>query len=73
MKTPILMAGLCLALAACATTYRLSSTEKLDLYCAHAGAPQNDMQFLAASMAGPSWATVRWRCGPVPAKPICWS
>ncbi len=48
MKTPILMAGLCLALAACATTGRLSSTEKLDLYRAHAGAPQNDMQFFGS-------------------------
>ena len=28
-----------LALAACATTGRLSSAEKLDLYRAHAGAP----------------------------------
>ncbi len=45
MKTPFLVAGLCLALAACATTGRLSSAEKLDLYRAHAGAPQNDMQF----------------------------
>lgn len=45
MKTPLLLAGLCLALAACATTGRLSSAEKLDLYRAHAGAPQNDMQF----------------------------
>ena len=48
MKTPILMAGLCLALAACATTGRLSSAEKLDLYRAHAGAPQNDMQFFGS-------------------------
>ncbi|HDS1138816.1 TPA: hypothetical protein QDZ75_002867 [Stenotrophomonas maltophilia] len=48
MKTPILIAGLCLALAACATTGRLSSTEKLDLYRAHAGAPQNDMQFFGS-------------------------
>lgn len=45
MKTPLLLAGLCLALAACATTGRLSSAEKLDLYRAHADAPQNDMQF----------------------------
>ena len=30
---------------ACATTGRLSSAEKLDLYRAHAGAPQSDMQF----------------------------
>ena len=45
MKTPILLAGLCLALVACATTGRLSSAEKLDLYRAHAGAPQSDMQF----------------------------
>ena len=45
MKTPILLAGLCLAPVACATTGRLSSAEKLDLYRAHAGAPQSDMQF----------------------------
>ncbi|KAG0735845.1 hypothetical protein G6F24_018574 [Rhizopus arrhizus] len=42
------MAGLCLALAACATTGRLSSAEKLDLYRAHAGAQQNDMQFFGS-------------------------
>ena len=45
MKTPLLLAGMCLALAACATTGRLSSAERLDLYRAHAGAPQKDMQF----------------------------
>ena len=48
MKTPILMAGICLALAACATTGPLSSTERLDLDRAHAGAPQNDMQFFGS-------------------------
>lgn len=48
MKTPILLVSLCLAMAACATTGRLSSAEKLDLYRAHAGAPQNDMQFFGS-------------------------
>jgi len=48
MKTPLLIAGLCLALAGCATTGRLGSAEKLELYRAHAGAPQKDMQFFGS-------------------------
>ncbi|MEG0194618.1 MAG: DUF6491 family protein [Stenotrophomonas sp.] len=48
MKTPLLIAGLCLALAGCATTGRLGSAEKLDLYRAHAGSPQKDMQFFGS-------------------------
>lgn len=48
VKTPLLIAGLCLALAGCATTGRLGSAEKLDLYRAHAGAAQNDMQFFGS-------------------------
>jgi len=45
MKTPLLIAGLCLALAACATT-GLTSADRLELYRAHAGPAQKDMQFL---------------------------
>lgn len=44
MKTPLLIAGLCLALAGCATT-GLSSADRLELYRTHAGPPQKDMQF----------------------------
>jgi len=44
MKTPLLIAGLCLALAGCATT-GLTSADRLELYRAHAGPPQKDMQF----------------------------
>jgi len=43
MKTPLLIAGLCLALAGCATT-GLTSADRLELYRAHAGPPQKDMQ-----------------------------
>ena len=73
MKTPLLLAGLCLALAACATTGRISSTEKLALYRAHAGAPQNDMQFFGSLNGWTELVTARWRCGPGPARLICWS
>jgi len=44
MKTPLLIVGLCLALAGCATT-GLTSADRLELYRAHAGPPQKDMQF----------------------------
>lgn len=45
MKRLIAVAVLGLALVACATSGRLSSAQKLELYRAHAGPPQSDMQF----------------------------
>ncbi|HDS1037754.1 TPA: hypothetical protein QDZ42_001213, partial [Stenotrophomonas maltophilia] len=44
MRIPLMIAGLYLALAGCATT-GLSSADRLDLYRSHAGPPQRDMQF----------------------------
>ncbi len=45
MKRLLAAVLLCCSLAACATAGRLGSAERLELYRAHAGPPQNDMQF----------------------------
>jgi hypothetical protein len=41
----LILVFLCVSLAACASSGRLSSVERLALYRAHAGAPQGDMPF----------------------------
>ncbi|KAB7631978.1 DUF6491 family protein [Stenotrophomonas rhizophila] len=51
MKLTLAIAALCLGLAACASTGRLSTAQKLDLYRAHAGPPQQDMP-LYGSLSG---------------------
>ncbi|MCS4279634.1 DUF6491 family protein [Stenotrophomonas rhizophila] len=51
MKQTLAIATLCLGLAACASTGRLSTAQKLDLYRAHAGPPQQDMP-LYGSLSG---------------------
>ncbi|MHC5149296.1 DUF6491 family protein [Stenotrophomonas rhizophila] len=51
MKLTLAIAVLCLGLAACASTGRLSTAQKLDLYRAHAGPPQQDMP-LYGSLSG---------------------
>ncbi|MCW4453985.1 DUF6491 family protein [Flavobacterium sp. MXW15] len=45
MKTMLLAAALCLSLASCATADRLSSSDKLALYRAHAGEPVRDFRY----------------------------
>ncbi|RLK53363.1 hypothetical protein BCL79_2669 [Stenotrophomonas rhizophila] len=51
MKLTLAIAALCLGLAACASTGRLSTAQKLDLYRAHAGPLQQDMP-LYGSLSG---------------------
>lgn len=41
----LMIAVLCVSLAACASSGRLGSDQRLALYRAHAGAPQSDMPF----------------------------
>ncbi|MET0129689.1 MAG: DUF6491 family protein [Stenotrophomonas chelatiphaga] len=53
MKTVVAAAALCLSLAACATTGRLTTEQRLALYRAHAGPPQQEMP-LQGSLSG--WA-----------------
>jgi len=48
MKRLIATIVLGVSLVACASTGRLTSEQKLALYRAHAGAPQNDMQFFGS-------------------------
>jgi len=48
MKTLIGAAALSLALVACATTGRLSSQQRLELYRAHAGPPQDSLQYFGS-------------------------
>ena len=48
MKRLLAAALLCCSLAACATDGRLGSAERLELYRAHAGPPQNDMQLFGS-------------------------
>lgn len=43
MRPLLALAGVCLALSACATTGRLDDSQTLALYNAHAGPPVNDM------------------------------
>lgn len=45
MKRLIALAALACGLVACASTGRLSSTERLDLYRAHAGEPVRDFRY----------------------------
>jgi len=51
MKTLIATAALCLTLVGCATTGRLSGEQRLALYRAHSGPPQQDMP-LYGSLSG---------------------
>lgn len=51
MKRLITATALCLCLAACATSGRLTTEQKVQLYRAHAGAAQNDMPF-TSSLSG---------------------
>jgi len=48
MKRLIVAVAMCLTLVACATGGRLGSAERLELYRAHAGPPQQDMQFFGS-------------------------
>ncbi|MGH8039417.1 MAG: DUF6491 family protein [Stenotrophomonas sp.] len=48
MKKLITIVALAMSLVACASTGRLSSAERLDLYRAHAGPPQQDMQYFGS-------------------------
>lgn len=48
MKCLIAATAMCMVLAACATTGRLDGAERLELYRAHAGPPQQDMQFFGS-------------------------
>jgi len=48
MKIVMAVAALSLALSACSTAGRLSSADRLELYRAHAGAPQQDLQYFGS-------------------------
>ncbi len=48
MKSLIAVAAVSLTLAACSSTGRLSTADKLELYRAHAGAPQQDLQYFGS-------------------------
>lgn len=48
MKTLLATAALCLTLVACATTGRLTSAQRLELYKAHAGPPQDSLQYFGS-------------------------
>lgn len=48
MKTLIATAALCLTLVACATTGRLTTEQRLALYRAHAGPPQQSLQYFGS-------------------------
>lgn len=48
MNKLIAVAALGLTLAACSTTGRISSADRLELYRAHAGPPQQDLQYFGS-------------------------